>query len=508
MQSLFSTDQGLRYWAVQDPDKVVITFERDSVTFAELDAWVDRLAVYLAGTGVQSGDRVGVVGQNSLEWCVAGLATIRVGAIHAALDPRLVAHEMHGLTNLTGTRTVFVAPTHREAMQEVSDRGPKIDLIPFEVVSGLRHGEPARYERPQIDPDEVAAIVYSSGSTGMPKGISYSMRGILYMMFELALMEPVTLGRECRILCQSPLAPVGAFLNSIVRATVVGGTVFLQRKFEARDALRLLVEERCSSLMAVPLVFQKISALPEFENADLSSLEYAIIGGAPVPLDEFDKWFARGASLRQVYGSTEAGGHFTFQSAAESRSNRARAGAGGMFRKIKLVRPDGSTCAPNEDGHVLVTGPSITVGYWNDPQATADILKDGWLYTGDLGQVDENGYLMVTDRIKEVIITGGYNVGPTEVETALLAHPAVEDAAVVPVKDATYGEAIGAIVHVTAPTTKEEIYEHCRTQLAGYKVPRYLVITERSLPRSELGKRLKKEMLEEYGERLARSRRA
>lgn len=301
------------------------------------------------------------------------------------------------------------------------------------------------------------------------------------------------------------MAPVGAFLNSIVRATVVGGSVFLQRKFEPREALALLVGQRCSSLMAVPLVFQKISALPEFENADLSALVYAIIGGAPVPLDEFDKWFARGASLRQVYGSTEAGGHFTAQTISESRANPARAGAGGVFRKIKIVRPDGSTCAPNEDGHVLVSGPSIMVGYWNDPEATKEVLKDGWLYTGDLGQVNEAGYLLVTDRIKEVIITGGYNVGPSEVQAALLGHDGVEEAAVVPVKDATYGEAIGAIVHAIQPISGESLIAHCHTKLAGYKVPRYLVITDEPLPRSELGKLLKKELLARYGEQLARS---
>lgn len=505
MTDYSSTDDALRWWAASEPATPFIVFEGDTVTFAEADAWVCRVAAYLSNKGVRPGDRIGVVGGNSIEWAIASLAILRTGAVHAALSERSMPPELHALTASTDTRVVFAADSHMDRMKEASQMGAGAKLLPLTDVTAARHGhEHSRFERPDIDSSEVASIVYSSGSTGMPKGVALSMRSLLSIMHEWAISDPA-MGHGTRILCVLPLSPMGGFINSVLRAAVVGGTVYLLPKYDEHKALGLLTREKCNTLMAPPLIFQRISALPEFNQADLSNLTYAIIGGAPVPLDEFDKWFARGASLRQCYGSTEAGGHFSVMPAEGARKNPAGCGQGNLYRKIKIARQDGTRCQPNEDGEILVRGPGVMEGYWNNTEATGAVLRDGWLHTGDLGRADENGILTVTDRIKEVIITGGFNVGPTEVEAALMELQGVEEAAVVPVPDRTYGEGIGAIIYAIRSLTVAEIVEHCRARLANYKVPRYILIVDQRLPRSEQGKYAKVEIRKSYGEALANS---
>jgi fatty-acyl-CoA synthase len=505
MPEYSSTDDSLRWWAAVEPHKAFVVFEGDTLSYAEADAWVDRAAALLLRLGVQRGERVGVVGGNSLEWVISSLAALRIGAVHAALSERAVGTELKAMTATTETRFVVVAGSHLERLHEAQRLGAPLRLLPMEEIAPLRRSnETVRINRPEIDSDEIAAICYSSGSTGTPKGVALSMRSLVSIMHEWALSDPA-LAYGTRILAVLPLSPMGGFINSILRACVVGGTAYLLRKYDEHKALKLLIEDRCKTLMATPLIFQRISALPAFQNADLSSLTYAIIGGAPVPLDEFDKWFARGAALRQVYGSTETGGHFSVMPAEGARTNPAGAGRGNIYRKIKILRPDGTQCNPNEDGEITVGGVGVMSGYWNNKEATEATLRNGWVHTGDLGRVDNDGILTVTGRIKEVIITGGYNVGPNEVEDALTRFDGIKEAAVLPVKDVVYGEAIGAIVYATADRSIHEIVIHCRQFLADYKVPRYILTLDTPLPRTEQGKFDKVQMRKVYGEALARS---
>jgi fatty-acyl-CoA synthase len=496
-----STDDGLRFWAAEDPHKRLLVCEGDALTYREVDDWVDRVAHLLHEAGAKPGDRIGVFGPNSIEWCIAGFAVLRTGAVLAPIGDRSPAHEVLALTEVSGTDIVFVGPTHEPVFTEALNERPSLRSIPLGEVSARRRGERRRFTRPLVDNEQVAAIIYSSGSTGLPKGVALSMRALLSMIQEWALVDPA-MGRQMRFLAHLPLSPMGGFFNGVLRPSVVGGTTWLQPKFEENAALALLVEEKINVLTTVPLVFQRLSALPAFRDADLSHLTMAGIGGAPVPLDEFDKWKAKGVSLRQIYGSTEAGGHFSAMSSEGARDNPERCGRGNIFRRIRIVDWEGHEVGPNEDGQILVTGPALMTGYWGNQQATDAVLKNGWLYSGDLGQMDENGYFKVTDRIKEVIISGGFNVGPTEVETAIIALEGVEEVAVVPVDDERWGEAIGAFVYATKHLTPEDIVAHCRTMLASYKVPRYLLLVDEPLPRSEQGKFAKMSARRKWGEAL------
>jgi fatty-acyl-CoA synthase len=498
MTDYSSTDDGLRWWALHDPDKRMIVCGPDTVTYGQADAWVDRAAHYLASTSIQIGDRVGFIGSNTIEWCIAAFAAFRVGAVVAPISERSVAHEVLALIGVTDTRLVMFGETHRDMMAAVAGQRPDLIVRSLDDVMALRAGEPARFDRPDVDNDLVAAVIYSSGSTGMPKGIALTMRALIDLVEEWMLTDPC-MGREMRTLATTSLAPMGGFVDKVMRASVVGGTVFLMPKFDERAALELLVNERINSLLTVPLIFQRISALPEFASADLSALANAGVGGAPVPIDELKKWHLKGVPLRQIYGSTESGSQFAAMPVAEAFKRLYQVGRGNMFRQVKVVRPDGTQCEPDEDGEILVRGPSLMVGYWGNQEATDAVLRDGWLHTGDLGRMDKDGYFSVIDRIKEVIISGGYNIGPTEVETALLALDGIAEAAVIPVPDQTYGEGVGALVRLTAPLTIEQIVSHCRSRLSGYKVPRYLLVIDEALPRGEQGKYSKMTMRKKYG---------
>jgi len=499
-----STDDSLRCWAHVTPQKPFVVCDKDALTYAEADSWVDRVAGHLLSIGAKPGDRVGVVGQNSLEWIVASLAIFRVGAIHTGLYDRYMAQELTNAADLTDMRAVYAADTHMDRMQGVARRRPSMDVLAMSDVTGCRAGYSEHFERPEVDMHSVAAIVLSSGSTGMPKGVAISMSSILSVAHEFALVDYRAYGKDGRNLMPLPLAPMGGFVSKVLRTLVVGGTCFVMRKFDEREALRLLTEEKCSSLIAAPQIFQRISALAEFKEADLSTLSHAAIGGAPVPLDEFDKWLAQGAVLHQVWGSTESGTFPTVISAEAARKDPTICEIGAIYRKIRIARRDGTLCAPNENGEILVSGPGVMEGYWNDEEATKAVLRDGWYHTGDLGTKDEHGILRITGRIKEIIITGGYNVGPFEVERALEEIDWVLEAAVIGVPDQKYGEGVGVVVRTSAEGSVAEIVAHCRSRLAGYKVPRYVLIVHEPLPRTESkGNLAKGAIREKFGQMLA-----
>jgi len=297
---------------------------------------------------------------------------------------------------------------------------------------------------------------------------------------------------------------MGGFVSKILRTVVLGGTCFLMSKFDEQVALRLLVEEKITSMNASPVIFQRISALPAFKNSDLSNLTHANIGGASIPMDEFEKWFAQGATLRQTFGSTESGTFPTPMNAESVRKDPSVCAVGYMYRKIRIADQNGVPCPPTEPGEIQITGPGVMEGYWNDEEATKAALLDGWYRTGDLGTIDEGGNLRVTGRIKEIIITGGYKVSPFEIEQALEEIDGVIESAVLGIPDTKFGEGVGAVVRASDECSVEKILAYCRNRLAGYKVPRYVLLVNEPLPRTESKGNLAKGVIREnFGGRLA-----
>jgi fatty-acyl-CoA synthase len=222
------------------------------------------------------------------------------------------------------------------------------------------------------------------------------------------------------------------------------------------------------------------------------------VGGARVPVPLLKKWQAKGVLLRQIYGLTEGGGSITVNPREFALDKPEMCGRGGAFTRFKTVRPDGTTCEADEEGEIFIQGPAVTPGYWNNPEATAAAFVDGWLRTGDLGVIDDDGLLRMVDRLKDMIISGGINIAPAEIETTIAALGEVEEVAVIPVPDDKFGETPAAIIKLREPLAVEKIVAHCSEHLADYKVPRYIVEIDTPLPRmasGKIAKRILKEQL-------------
>jgi fatty-acyl-CoA synthase len=319
----------------------------------------------------------------------------------------------------------------------------------------------------------------------------------LNFIAEWSLIEP-DFNRGMRLLMVLPIHGAPGALWGLVHTLVHGGTFFLEPGFDPARTVRKLAEHEITVFLGVPLLYEAMAATPEFEKADFSTLRTTHVGGARVPVPLLKTWQGKGVLLRQIYGLTEGGGSITVNPRCFALDKPEMCGRGGPFTRFKTVRPDGTTCEPGEEGEILIQGPAVTPGYWNNPDATRAAFVDGWLRTGDLGVIDEDGLLRMVDRLKDLIISGGINIAPAEIENTIAALDEVEEVAVIPVPDEKFGETPAAVVKLRRPLAAEAIIAHCNEHLAPFKVPRYVVELETPLPRmasGKIAKRILKELL-------------
>lgn len=487
----------ISWWAAGRPDEPAIVFSDAAVSYAELDAWVSRVAARYADRGVAVGDRIGVIGSNSLQWCVAALGAVRAGAILVPLNARLVVDELADLVEGSSPAMIVAeGGPLTTTIEAVAARGHSFDLVDLSSIDELRSGPAAAFRR-DVDPDQPAVIVYTSGTTAKPKGVIFTHTTTLNFIFEWSLVEPdFTTGM--RLLMVLPIHGAPGTLWGLIHTLVHGGTFFLEAAFDPASTVRKLVEHGITVFLGVPLLYEAMAATPEFETADLSKLRVTHVGGARVPVPLLQRWQEKGVLLRQIYGLTEGGGSITVNPRQFALDKPEMCGRGGPFTRFKTVRPDGTRCGPGEEGEIFIQGPAVTPGYWNNPEATGDAFVDGWLRTGDLGVVDENGLLRMVDRLKDMIISGGINIAPAEIENTIAAIEEVEEVAVIPVPDEKFGETPAAVVKLRRPVPVEKIMAHCSEHLADYKVPRYVVELDKPLPRmasGKIAKRILKELL-------------
>jgi fatty-acyl-CoA synthase len=339
---------------------------------------------------------------------------------------------------------------------------------------------------PDLSHDAPVGIIATSGSTARPKGVVYTHRSMLAYAAEFAIEEPFS-GPGARALALSPIATSAGFVQ-LMEFVSLGASLRFEAVFDPERALEILERERIYMFQGVPLFFERIAACAGFAGADLSALKYTSVGGAPVSRTLLETWMKKGCLLRQIYGQTEAGGAISIMSKRDAAAQPSKAGKGGMFTELGIIDADGNFLPPNTPGQIVIRGPSVMQGYWNDPETTARTLVDGWLRTGDLGSLDEHGYLTFIDRMKDIIISGGLNISAAEVERAVAEHPGVLEVAVIGAPDARFGETPLAIVHAKGGVVIAELIEHCNRQLADYKVPRYVVLETEPLPRLATGK--------------------
>ncbi|MFV2177601.1 class I adenylate-forming enzyme family protein [Actinomadura sp. LOL_016] len=494
-----TVNDALVWWARVTPGAVAIDFDGDAVTYRELSVWADGVAADLRARGVGPGDRVSILGGNTLEWCAATLGAWRLGAIVAPFNQRMVARELAALVEDCEPAVVYGDAALRARLDEVHGMRPTFQIGVLDELRKMRGAGHAPVVAPVGELTDPTAIIFTSGTTGRPKGVIFTHATIAGEMHEWSLIEPIQ-PNGLRHLLVLPLFTAAGVIWGLARCLLHGGTLLLQPSLDPARAVEVISEKKVSTITGPPIVFERIASAPGFAEADLSTVTTAHVGGARVPTDLLRTWQEKGVSLRQIYGQTEIGGSATVMPRDEAAAHPEKCGWGGIFTKIRVVDAEGADCPPNVPGEILLRGPGMMPGYWRNEEATAAAFADGWLRTGDMGVLDENGYLTFVDRIKDMIISGGLNIAPLEIENVLMELPQVREVSVIGVADARFGETPAALVRASEPLTEAEVVEHCNARLADYKVPRYVVFVDSDLPRMASGKIAKRELRDAYAD--------
>lgn len=488
----------LSWWARTKGEQPAVRVGDGHVTYHELKNWSSRLARHLVGRGVNPGDRIGLLSANAIEWPVAALAVIKSGAILVPLNARLKPAEVRKVVDDAGISLMLSNPAIRSTAEQAAELGSAFDVIDFNLVNELRQGDTDDFvvER---DPDEPISVIFTSGSTGLSKGVILTTQTLLSIVLENTLTEegfrPGTVA-----LLVLPLAFTPGLVYGLLMTTVLGGTLIVEPDLNPSRAVTLIEQYRVRALFGVPVIFESISRAVEFDSADLSSLQTAIVGGAAVPLELLHRWADKGVMLRQIYGMTEAGGVATATLKSEALSHPDSCGSGSIFTEVRVMGEDGALVEAGEDGEIVVRGPLVTPGYWNDPVTTAAAIRDGWLHSGDLGRSDAEGRITFVDRKKDLIISGGINISPVELEIVIGKLDGVVEVAVIAVADERWGETPAAIVVADSQSGVDQaaVIAHCTEQLSDYKVPRYVILRPQALPRLPSGKLDKVSIRKEY----------
>jgi fatty-acyl-CoA synthase len=472
------------------PERVAIDYDGRHVTYAELDVRSDRLAADLLAAGLKRGDRVATLTGNSPEHVEAFFACAKAGFVLVPLSWRLSPVELAYQLDDSEPAVFLVEDEYAEladaTLAEASVRPERRRV--GEVLGG--EGRVAA----DVADDDPLFLIYTSGTTGKPKGALLTHANCFWtnVSFDLG----TGMAGDDVALQLLPQFHCGGWNVQPLLTWWKGGTVVLERTFDAERCLRLVAEKRVTTLMGVPAIYLFMAQEPGFDDADLSSVRRAVVGGAPMPEALLETWHARGIDIVQGYGLTEAAPNVLCLPAEDAVRKLGFAGKPYPYVEVALRDPEsGRLLDGTGAGELVVRGPNIFAGYWRNPEASAAATADGWLLTGDVAERDEEGYYRICARLKDMYISGGENVYPAEVESVLHEHPAVADAAVVAVADERWGEAgIAAVVVAEGHEVDEdELIEHCRTRLAGFKVPRGVRFVD-ELPRSGMGKVLKDEL--------------
>lgn len=471
---------GLAYWARRTPDRPAVVFvDHGSVTYGELARWSEGVAERLQGEGIAPGDNVAIAGANCLEWVAAAFGVLKAGGTIAPFNDRLLGEELAYLANYSEAKLI-IADAQRRAL--LDGAGVATPGLALESLGDWRSGPSRPLAEARVDSATTAMIIFTSGSTARPKGAMMGHGNYLAKFMEMRLLAP-ELGPETRSLMPFGLHSSPGLPWGILFTTTLGGTLYFVERYDAMSTLRTLVDERITFFIGVPMIYEQVSRLPDFAGANLSALTFARIGGAtPLP-ETLESWCEAGVIVRQLYGMTEVGGGSIIASPEEARAKPASCGRGLAFSRFRILRDDGSPCDPNEPGNVFLQGPGMMSGYWRQPEASAEVLADNWMHTGDIGSIDEDGYFYFIDRSKEMIKAGGYNVSPSEIEAVLARHCAIAEAAVFGVNDPKVGETAFACVYATADVEPKDLLDYCAERLARFKLPRFIAISTQPLPR-------------------------
>lgn len=488
-------NEGLGSWparrARKTPHRTALIHQDRATSYAALHERTTRLAHALRAAGIRRGDRVAYLGPNHPSYLETLFATGVLGAVFVPLNARLAGPEIAYQLADSGAKAL-IHPSSQAVLVD-GIRGETDVRVRIVVDGDYEERLAAASDEPideQIGLDDTCIVMYTSGTTGRPKGAMLSHSNLTWNAFNVLVDQDVATDETA--LVSAPLFHTAGLNMLTLPVLLKGGTCVLVEAFDPGATLDLIERYRITFMFGVPAMFDQVSRHPRWAEADLSSLRMLSCGGSPVPAPLIAAYQARGLTFLQGYGMTEAAPGVLFLDAEHSVSKAGSAGVPHFFSDVRVVRPDLSPAGVGETGEVIVRGPHVMPGYWGLPEETAAAFSDGWFRTGDAARTDSDGYVTIVDRLKDMIISGGENIYPAEVEEALLAHPDIVECAVIGMADEKWGEVCRAVVVARqgASLDPEEVLASLAGRLAKYKIPKSVVVVE-ALPRTASGKVLK-----------------
>ena len=496
-------------WSKLDPHSPCLKYQELELTKFEFNQRVNRLANALQELGVKKGDRVAALMANSNVFLELLFATSKLGVIMVPLNFRLAAAELDYIINDAEPVALVYSPEFLAVINELDGKLPTVKHQICELAGGNEaHMEFESWVADKSDAEPVPDsevtlddgqfIMYTSGTTGKPKGAVLTHGNTQWNAVNSIHAYPMD--KADIAICCAPLFHIGALAVSAIPNLYGGAKIIIQRMFDPIGVLKLIEDNKANSMFGIPVMFLFISQMPDFEKTDFSTIRYFLAGGSPCPKPLIDTYLKKGVQFAQGYGMTETAPGISALMPEEALGKLGSCGKALFHLAMKIVDLQGKEVKQGEMGEILVKGPNVIKEYWRRPEETAKNIVDGWLYTGDMGYEDEEGYLYIMDRRKDMFISGGENVYPAEVEDVLMGLPQVADAGVIGIPDEKWGES-GMAILVKAPeteVTETEIIELCKQKLAKYKVPKKVAFVD-ELPRTLTGKILKKDLREKFG---------
>ena len=504
----------LRRCALWFRDRTALVHQDTRLTYQEVNERVNRLANALLSLGLHKGDRLGLLSQNRHQLVEGIFAGCKAGLVNVPLNARLSIPELIHMLNNSESRALLLGEEFVDGIEEARTKISTVEhfiamsktppsMLDYETI--LRQADP--FEPPVVvELDDLASLTYTSGTTGVLKAAMLTHRNRLALAKKHFFVPHMDIDRDSVMCHVGPVTHASG--GMILPIWWRGGCNLVLPGFDIQRLLEAIERERVTHLFLVPTMINFLMAYPGLKDYDLSSIRTILYGASPMPVERIRQALDLfGPVLIQGYGQTETASGFVFLSKEDhlfegdpkKLRRLASAGLPCVECEVRVVSANGEDVKPGEVGEIIERGDDSMVGYWKDPRLTAETLRDGWVYTRDMGTMDEDGYIYIVDRKSDMIISGGFNIYPSEVENVLYAHPAVFEAAVVAVPDEQWGESVKAVVVLKKgmSATEEELIEHCKRHLASYKKPRSVDFAE-ELPKTPVGKILRRKVKERY----------
>lgn len=492
----------LSKWIEYFPNKIAIKeFETEhTMTYQQLQNVANRISDLLVNDyKMKKGDRVAILAENSIEHLVLFFVCQKTGMVLVPLNYRLATRELEFLLNDSSPAFIIYEEQFEEKIKNINYFKNLNHKITIKELSSLlekwKNEKFSFSEEKNIEEDDPIFILYTAGTTGQPKGALYTHKMLFWNSINTTMRLDIT--SDDRSVSCTPMFHTGGW--NVIPTSFLhrGAYICITKKFDADIVLKLLEKEKATMFMAVPTMIEMMAKSSEFEKVDLTAMKYFIIGGEPLPLPLIEKWHKKGIPIRQGYGLTEAGPSITSLHQDDAIRKIGSIGKPNFYIDIKIIDDNGNDVPKGEVGEFLLKGPSVTIGYWKNAKATEESIRNGWFYTGDLVKQDEENFIYVVDRKKNMFISGGENIYPAEIEKSLYTHPDILEVAVIGIPDEKWGEIGKAFIvkKKNSNITEQDIIEFCKGNIANYKIPKQIQFIA-EIPKSAADKVDRKKLLD------------